>query len=601
MAIAKTLCDRLVQDLVNLESFRNASDEQRCVVEILESYHTYLREANICDFALLEVQLLERLRNETLSTWSNDIHALLIDEYQDTNPLQESIYFEIIKASSPLVAIVGDDDQSLYRFRGGSVELFTQFESRCESATGRQTQRFDMITNYRSSGEIVNFYNSYITGDEDFLAARIVPSKPEVIAQRGLVGMPTLGLFRADPLSLASALSAWLEELFTNRSIVIANADSSYEISLPEYGNLGDCAFLAHTVNEIKYDGYKRQAQVRFTGLFRSEMEQRHLQIFNPRGRALRNIENVQVLLGLLLQCLDPEGTYSSQIYPTNEAAFFLNQWRQAANLFISQNPYPSQNGGLQGFTESWKSVSRGNFGDEFPSDWPVLELIFKLITWMPSFQNDPEHQVWLEAITRTISATGIVSPYGMKILQGGSHLVRSRESFIRDALLPIAEDEVDVDEEIMPSVPRNYLQLMTIHQAKGLEFPLVIVDVGSQFTRNHYKQAFRRFPSSPSNVVLMEDDVESHLDGSLRGFRGSLDRSFDDLARLYYVAYSRPKTVLMLVGCERCLTYGAGGNYSGSIPNISLGWCRDGSWPWRQAYTGSSRPIRVDPPFFLI
>jgi DNA helicase-2/ATP-dependent DNA helicase PcrA len=601
LAIAKTLCDRLVQDLVNLETFGSIAHANQIIVEIISNYHLYLREANLCDFALLELQLLERLRSNTLSEWSNSIHALLIDEYQDTNPLQEAIYFEVINSSSPLVTVVGDDDQSLYRFRGGSVELFTRFEARCESATGRASRRVDLSRNYRSSEEIVDFYNNYISGDQNFTPARIVPSKPAVTSQRGLVEMPVLGLFREDPTTLAAALSAWLEELFINRSVTINGDDENYELTLPNDGDLGDCVFLAHTVNEIKYDGYKGESQIRFPGCFRDEMEQRNLQIFNPRGRALRNIRNVQILLGLLLHCLDPEGSYSTQVYPTNEARFFLNEWRQLADSFIDQNPFPSNNGGLQGFVDSWKDVSRGNFGHGFPPDWPVLEIVFKLIAWIPSFQNDPEHQVWLEAITRTISAAGMASPYGMKVLQDESHYIRSRESFIRDALIPIAENEVNVDEEIMPSVPRNYLQLMTIHQAKGLEFPLVIVDVGSQFTRKHHKQAFRRFPSSPSNVVLMEDDVEDHLAQPLRGFRNPIDRSFDDLVRLYYVAYSRPKSVLMLIGCEKCLAYGKGSKYSGSIPNISLGWCRDETWPWRQPFAGRGRPIRVEPPFCLI
>jgi DNA helicase-2/ATP-dependent DNA helicase PcrA len=238
---------------------------------------------------------------------------------------------------------------------------------------------------------------------------------------------------------------------------------------------------------------------------------------------------------------------------------------------------------------------------NDFPPDWPVLELIFKLITWIPGFQNDPEHQVWLEAITRTVASAGMASPYGMQILKIGDHRDRSRESFIRDALLPISENEVEVDEDIMPSVPRNRLQLMTIHQSKGLEFPLVIVDVGSHFRTNHHTQAFLRFPNEPSNVVVMEDDVEPHLTAPLRSSRNPMDRTFDDLARLYYVAFSRPQSVLMLIGCENCLKYGTERSSTGAIPNIALGWARDGTWPWRQPVVGRRRPIRVNPPMLLI
>jgi DNA helicase-2/ATP-dependent DNA helicase PcrA len=195
-----------------------------------------------------------------------------------------------------------------------------------------------------------------------------------------------------------------------------------------------------------------------------------------------------------------------------------------------------------------------------------------------------------------------MASPYGMQILQQLPHRDRSRQSLVRDGLVPIAENEVDVDEDIMPSVPRDRLQLMTIHQAKGLEFPLVIVDVGSHFKSNHKGHAFKRFPRGPSNVVIMEDDVESYLPAPLRGSRTPLDRSFDDLVRLYYVAYSRPQSVLLLVGCEGCLSFGKGRDLSsGAIPNVALGWTRSGTWPWRQAYTGRKPPVRVDPPLILI
>ena len=208
---------------------------------------------------------------------------------------------------------------------------------------------------------------------------------------------------------------------------------------------------------------------------------------------------------------------------------------------------------------------------------------------------------MWLEAVTRAIASAAMGSPYGMQLLQNvqgrnqGAHVERSRESLIRDALMSIAANEVGADEDIMPSVPRDRLQFMTIHQSKGLEFPLVIVDVGSHFRMNHPKQRFLRFPEAISNVVQAEDDMEPYLAAPLRGQRGGLDRTFDDLVRLYYVAYSRPQSVLMLVGNEAGLRYG------GTIRNVALGWQRGGSWPWRQGYTTKRPPVKVDPPFWEV
>lgn len=599
LSVAKTLCDRLVQDLVNLDEYGQVDTANRSIVAMLEGYHNYLRERNLFDFAYLERFFLERLRGSTLDDWLQEISALLIDEYQDTNPLQEAIYFEIISKTSSKVTIVGDDDQSMYRFRGGSVELFTQFRERCTTATGRPTTRIDMVVNYRSSEEIVNFYNNHIVSDQNFAPARISPAKPEVISNRSLIGMPVLGLFRENAQTLAQDLADWLGTLYTQRSVIVGD-NPEFELRLSTSGDWGDFVLLSHSIEEVKYNRFNDTAEIRFGGFFRYAMEARGFSVFNPRGRALRTIDSVQQLLGLLLLCLDPEGSFSDQVFPTNEARFFLEQWRRAARNLIDLDPFPSENGGLARFVNRWSNASRRN-SENFPADWPVLELLFTLITWIPGFQSDPEHQVWLEAITRIVSSAGMVSPYGMQIYQNGRHLELSRQSIIRDALLSMAENEVDVDEDIMPSVPRNCLQFMTIHQSKGLEFPLVIVDVGSHFRRNHPTQRFLRFPENPSNVVRMENDVEPFLNASLRGNRAPIDRTFDDLVRLYYVAYSRPQSVLLLVGCENCLAYGRENSLRDrAIPNIALGWNRDGTWPWRQPYD-RRRPIRVDPPLLLL
>lgn len=597
LAVAKTLCERLIQDRVDLNSYGQASIVHHYMIEILNEYLDELHRRNLFDFATLELELLKRLQNRTLEAWVDGIDALLIDEYQDTNPLQEAIYFEIISAVSPAVTIVGDDDQSMYRFRGGSVELFTQFSSRCLSAIGKSTRRTDMVSNYRSSSEIVQFYNAHITGDSQFAGARILPPKPEVVSVRGALGIPILGLFRNGKDALADALADLLQTLIINRRIVFQDSNAEYEITLTAEGDLGDFVFLGHSINEIAYNRYDKIAETRFPGYLRNAMFVRDLRVFNPRGRSLRTIEDVQQLLGLLLLCIDPNGERTSQVRPTLEASYFLCLWRNVASNFVNQDPLP---GGLHTFVNEWQRASQGQ-NARFPSDWPALELVYKLITWIPAFQDNPENQVWLEAITRSISSAGMASPYGMQLYRDDTHRQRSRESFIRDALLPIAEDEVDVDEDIMPSVPRNWLQFMTIHQAKGLEFPVTIVDVGSRYASNHWKQAFLRFPRRPSSDVIMENDIEPHLAGPLRSARTSMDRSFDDLIRLYYVAYSRPQSVLILVGDERCLTYGSGSRLTGAIPNMALGWNRDGTWPWRQQPMGRRTPVRVDPPLLLI
>ena len=602
----KRLIERLVQDRVDLDSYAKSGHAQELITEMLECFRRQVYDRNVFDFSLLEESFLNRLINGSLDEWLTKLQVILIDEYQDTNPLQEAIYFSLLQKADLAATIVGDDDQSMYRFRGGSVELFTDFAKRCQRMTGRETNRIDMVRNFRSTPEIVRFYNHHITLDHGFTTARVNPPKPQVTAVRPSGGTPVLGMFRPSEESLAEALAVFLHKLVGRR--VVRVGDTNQEIRMSQEGNLGDIVFLSHSVEETTYQRYNGTVEQRFPGLLRREIESKGMNVFNPRGQALRSIHNVEVLLGLMLLAVDSNGTLIDEVYPTNEARFFLNQWRIKARKFIDSNPPPNDDQGLCGFIQSWQHAAQGLATKEFPIDWPVLEIVFKLITWMPDFQQESEHQVWLEGITRIIASASMASAYSMHLFQNtektnnGEHVRISRMRFIADALIPIAEAQVDVDEDIIPSIPRDRLQFMTVHQAKGLEFPLVVVNVGSRFTRNHSKQRFLRFPDDVSNVVQAEDDVELHLPAPLRKEREALDRTFDDLVRLYYVAYSRPQSVLLLVGHENCLRYGTGKNYtSRSIPNIALGWRRDETWTWRQSFTGRRAPVKVEPPFLEI
>ena len=279
------------------------------------------------------------------------------------------------------------------------------------------------------------------------------------------------------------------------------------------------------------------------------------------------------------------------------EAIRYLNVWRQQANAFAATNPLPTNPHTLSGFVQAWQNRAVQGANMQWPSEWPLLELCFKLMSWLPMLRDDPEGQVYLEAVSRAIAQAATFSPYRSVIIRGNApHEVNSVRAAIRDILAPIAESSVDVDEEIMPHVPRSRFPIMTIHQAKGLEFPLVIVDVASDYMTNHQRNRFRRFPESPSSVQNVEDDFALYCQiGPLRQTRTGLQRSFDDLIRLYYVAYSRPECVLMLVGADPCL------RYQTTIRHVATGWATNGTWSWR-TMVGNPMPALVNNhPLFLL
>ena len=93
---------------------------------------------------------------------SQDVYEhVIVDEYQDTNSIQEQIYFELAKKCKN-ICVVGDDDQALYRFRGATVENLVEFENRCEGYLGIRPKKISLNTNYRSKKLIVEFYCDFI-------------------------------------------------------------------------------------------------------------------------------------------------------------------------------------------------------------------------------------------------------------------------------------------------------------------------------------------------------------------------------------------------------------------------------------------------------
>ncbi len=598
LGICRTIIDRFVQDRVNLQQYQQATEHneaRRAIVSAFEAYREYMHENHQLDYALLEEIFYEQLvQGKFDERFTSNLKALLVDEYQDTNPLQENIYFELVRRSDASFTIVGDDDQSLYRFRGATVELFRDFVPRYNQVFDKsQPPKIKyLVENYRSTPEIVDFVNDFITNDPDFSPARVHTGKPLIIAQNPSNQVPVLGMFRSDPETLADNLASFLMDVFRGSGRHIEVDGQQYTIMRNnDGGDFGDSVFLSHTVNE--FSGTRE----RLPSLLRQRVERHGIDVFNPRGRSLRDIPVVQQLLGTILECIDPGGEQQNQLnHLSREVETYLNDWREVAQNFVETDPIPNQPTGISHFIQGWKR-RQTQHSNSWPSEWPLLELCFKIITWIPELHDDPEGQVYIEAVARCISNAAIFSSYRSKIFfDQPQHEERSIQSAIREILAPIAEGDVDIDEDIMPHVPRSHFPFMTIHQAKGLEYPLVIVDVASDYKINHPKQRFRRFPEEPSPVQNLEDDLAPYCEiGNLRMNRGALPRTFDDLIRLYYVAYSRPQSILLLVGLDSCLSY------STTIKHVAMGWRSNSEWSWKSPVSGKNPVQANNVPIHLI
>jgi DNA helicase II / ATP-dependent DNA helicase PcrA len=132
---------------------------------LVDMYQKYLLDLSsggkvpLVDFSILQKVTFDFLQ---MSDSSKDVFRhVIIDEYQDTNYIQERIFFHLAGGSKN-ICVVGDDDQSLYRFRGATVENLVEFEKRVKKHLGVKATRIDLSENYRSRSEIVDFYINFI-------------------------------------------------------------------------------------------------------------------------------------------------------------------------------------------------------------------------------------------------------------------------------------------------------------------------------------------------------------------------------------------------------------------------------------------------------
>jgi len=142
--------------LENAESFFEVK-----VAEIYSSYEKKLIIANSMDFDDLLIKTVELLQtNESiLKFWSNKFQFIMVDEYQDTNFVQYKLV-ELLGSNNKNVCVVGDSDQSIYAFRGADIRNIIEFEKDFNNATVIQLDK-----NYRSSKKILNLANSVISNN----------------------------------------------------------------------------------------------------------------------------------------------------------------------------------------------------------------------------------------------------------------------------------------------------------------------------------------------------------------------------------------------------------------------------------------------------
>lgn len=162
-------------------------------------YQARLREENMADFAdmilwpTLAMEDDEALRR----TWAGRFSHIQVDEYQDTNGLQDT-WIELLGRDHRNVMVVGDDSQSIYAFRGAVVENILSFPSRW----GQHTRVVRLETNYRCTPAILAAANAVIANNTRRFEKTLTPAP---------------GAASGEPIRVTEADSAWTEARYVMR------------------------------------------------------------------------------------------------------------------------------------------------------------------------------------------------------------------------------------------------------------------------------------------------------------------------------------------------------------------------------------------------
>lgn len=604
--------NRMYFDQIDFDEFYANVGEgggARIALDCIKEYEEELKSRNIIDFTMLESKFLDSLRSGKMDIFLDDLKIILIDEYQDTNLIQEEIYFTMAQsaiANGGSISVVGDDDQSLYRFRGATVDLFTNFKSRVREKLGIDVREINLRTNYRSSRNIINHCNQFVELDGEYQHAR-VEDKPKIIApDLEKYNMPILGLFRNNLQMLSKDLAKLVSDLINNGETTLKvnrviddeyfkrlercrtpeelkqlkkdSAEKARDIDNisikldEEEGSASDMALLTFSPKEMKSGNHT------LNGHLRNQLKRlrKPIEVFNPRGRDLQEIKEVAIFCGLMLECIDPESKIqNSDKQIPNLGKRNMQRWRYEAREYIKLNPEPHNPFDLNTFIIDWQRRNPRGY-EKWPNRANLMELAYKLVTWLDFLQEDAEGVVYLEAITQSITQTGFFNKYSANIMFTSPEEEKaSILEAIWNIFLPIATGDVAIDEALLETLPSNRLNIMSIHQSKGLEFPMVIVDVGSKFKNNDVRTQNLRFPKKEPGYTVMEESIRKYSELG-EDERSEKDKSFDDLTRLYFVAFSRAEHILILVGLNNAIDGYSYKQKHKSIPNVALGWSRD-------------------------
>ncbi len=406
---------------------------QRQMIALYREYEQACQRAGVVDFAelLLRAHELWRDRPDVLQHYRERFSAVLVDEFQDTNSIQYA-WLRMLSGEQHKLFVVGDDDQSIYGWRGARVENIQEFQSHYP-----ETKVVRLEQNYRSTGNILKAANAVISNNPTRLGKELwtEDADGEQIRVYGAFNEVDEARFVIDNLRES------IEQGSARQDIAILYRTSAQSRLFEE-------ALIQQGIPYRVYGGLKffERAEIKDALAYLRLVANRHddpsfERAVNqpPRGIGSKTIEAIRA----------------------HARDFSCSLWSASQDLLKGGRMTPRASGALQGFVNLIEETAFETKESELPEK---LEEVLNRAKLREHFEKsrDGKGQDRIENLEELVNATRQFEvPPDEEQLTG-------LDAFLAHAALEAGDNQAEANEDSV--------QLMTMHSAKGLEFPIVFI-----------------------------------------------------------------------------------------------------------------------------
>ncbi len=403
--------------------------------DVYQTYEDYCERAGLVDFAelLLRAHELWLNRPSVLQHYQERFRQILVDEFQDTNAIQYA-WVRVLAGDTGNAFVVGDDDQSIYGWRGARVEHMERFTSEFPNVGTRRLEQ-----NYRSTATILNAANAVIANNDGRLGKNLWTAG----AEGDRIQLYAAHNEHDEARYVIGEIERWLEE-----------GRDANEIALLYRSNAQSRLFEEVLVNQrIPYRVY---GGLRFFERAEIKDALAYLRLLASRDddTAFDRVVNVPAR-GI--------GERTVAIVRETARERDCSLWRAAQVLIIEEGINGRAASALKRFLDLIETMFEdcGNQELEFQ-----ISHVIKASNLIVHYEKEPSDK--LEGRRENLSEL-VNAGRGFALPPDDEDAGLSRlESFLAHAALEAGEGQAQAWE--------NCVQLMTLHSAKGLEFPLVFL-----------------------------------------------------------------------------------------------------------------------------